>query len=79
MPTPKAIADITENDSIDRGEKITRLRRIWREARDLQRAATESALADEANPGILITEAEKALARLGANPSGPEDTSAATL
>ena len=79
MPTPKAISDITEDSDLATDEKVDQLRQIWREARDLQRAATESALADAADPGILITEAEKALESLGAAPEGPEDTGAATL
>ncbi|WP_246730202.1 hypothetical protein [Nitratireductor mangrovi] len=73
------IADILAADALGKGEKITRLTELRREARDEQRAASEAGMIDDDGLNADLREIDLALDQLGANVTSIEDKGAATL
>lgn len=73
------IAKIVEDPALARAEKIKELERLRENARAEMRAASESAMVDDAETGDDLKHLDLALDALGADSASIEDNGAATL
>ena len=73
-----AVTEIV-NSELDRNKKAKQLRQLYTDARDQQRAASESAMIDMDGLNDRLRQIELAARELGVELDEPEDGKAATL
>lgn len=73
------IAKIVEDPALSKPEKVIELERLRQNARAEMRAASESAMVDDADTGDDLKHLDLALEALGADSASIEDSGAATL
>lgn len=70
---------VIDNQGLSNGDKIAELKKIYEDERAIQRAATESPMAEDDGLNDRLHDVELALEELEADVKGPEDNLGATL
>ena len=73
------IARILDDPQLARSGKVARLKQMREDTRADMRAASESAMVDDAETGDELKHLDEALDKLGVDEESPEDRGAATL
>lgn len=77
--TDPDVQQIVDDQKLTNADKITKLKKMHEDERAIQRAATESPMAQDDGLNDRLHDITLALGDLGADPKGPEDNLGATL
>jgi hypothetical protein len=77
--TDPDVQQIVDDQKLTNADKITKLKKMHDNERAIQRAATESPMAQDDGLNDRLHDITLALEDLGADPKGPEDNLGATL
>jgi hypothetical protein len=77
--TDPDVQKIVDDQKLTNADKVTKLKKMHDNERAIQRAATESPMAQDDGLNDRLHDITLALEDLGADPKGPEDNLGATL